>query len=95
MNSGAEIHTSPIHAFEGTFNSHPVAFHIIWVPASHRVHKILYVIYTLVLVRDMGSDKHADRQTERDSRQPILTDHVSHHGWVFHFVWKAENTDEP
>jgi len=27
--------------------------------------------------RDMGLDKHADRQTEHDRRQRIISDHVS------------------
>jgi len=31
----------------------------------------------------MGSDKHADRQTEQGSRQRVITGHVSHRGCAF------------
>ena len=46
----AKILIGLIHAFEGTFKSHPIAFHVIGVRSSHRIDKILAVVHHKMLV---------------------------------------------
>jgi len=43
--TGPEILIVPIHAFEGTFNSHPIAFDAIYVFSHHKIDEILDVVH--------------------------------------------------